>query len=92
LQVACEITTKADWLRFNGAWKWGVAIPIGDEVVRIVCPKCGSANAQSDRVSNHVYGWCDQYCGWQDGRRITNEWKASWQALLAKRNQVNIRS
>lgn len=90
--MGSEITTKADWLRFNGAWKWGVAIPIGAEVLRIVCPKCGSANAQSDRVSNHVYGWCNKACGWQDSRKITDEWRNSWRALMSRRGKADIRS
>jgi predicted RNA-binding Zn-ribbon protein involved in translation (DUF1610 family) len=86
-----EVTTRDSWRRFNGAWKWGIAIPNAGETVRVVCPKCGSATAESDRLSNYVYGWCTKDCGWEAARRITPEWEQQWQALSAKRHNPDIK-
>lgn len=87
----CEITHKDSWRRFNGAWKWGVAIPNGDETIRIVCPKCGSANARSDRISPYVYGWCTKVCGWEDARRITINWEKELAELRSVRHKLDLR-
>lgn len=86
-----EVTTRVDWRRFNGAWRWGVAIPTGTEVLRIVCPKCDSQNARSDRISDDVYSWCTKYCGWEDAKRITIEWRQEWKTLRARCTQKDIR-
>jgi hypothetical protein len=68
-----------------------VAIPAGDETIRIICPQCGSTNAHSDRISNNVYGWCTKFCGWQDWRPITPEWNKAWEALRAQLGKPDIK-